>query len=357
VMLWWLLRPLTELEHRAQDLFNGDIDPHLGWPDSGGEIGRVARVLRHVSTERARAEAVNTEVLQKLGSVMSAAPIGIAFTRAKHFELASAEFCRLLGYADGELLGRPAQNIFASNAAYQALGPQVGEAFAAGQPYVGEQLMLRQDGSEFWGALRGRPVALNDIDSGTIWTLNDIGEQVAARDLLNWSATHDALTGVGNRRCFEQALQRVFNAQPQSLPAALVMIDLDHFKPINDRAGHAIGDAMLIAVVRAIGARVRATDLVVRLGGDEFAVLLENCELDIAMRVAEQVRVAVAAVVLPWNEQSLRVGASLGVAALTADMPEPAAWARAADAACYAAKAEGRDAVRGVALRVVRGTG
>jgi diguanylate cyclase len=357
VTLWFLLRPLTQLELRAQDLFNGDIDPQQGWPRSGGEIGRVARVLRHVGAERARVEAVNTQVMQRLGSVMSAAPVGIAFTRALHFELVSAEFCRLLGYAEGDLLGRPAQSIFAESAAYQALGAQVAEAFAAGRSYSGEQQMLRSDGSKFWGAVRGRPVDLNNVESGTIWTVNDVDEQVVARNLLNWSATHDALTGVGNRRCFENALQRVFAELPHSQPAALVMLDLDHFKPINDLAGHATGDAMLVAVARAIGSRVRGSDLVVRLGGDEFAVLLENCELDVAMRVAEQVRVAVAAVVLPWNGQTLRVGASLGVAALLADMPDAAAWARAADAACYAAKAEGRDAVRVATLRVVGGIG
>jgi diguanylate cyclase (GGDEF)-like protein/PAS domain S-box-containing protein len=348
-LLWWLLRPLTQLELRAQDLFNDEVDPQLGWPRSGGEIGRVSRVLRQVGADRARAEAINTEVLKKLGSVMSAAPVGIAFTRARHFELVSAEFCRLLGYPDGELLGRAAVSIFASHKAYEALGPQVAEAFGAGRSYEGEQLMRRADGSEFWGALRARPVDAQDVESGTIWTLNDIGEQVAARDLLNWNVTHDVLTGVGNRRCFEQALHRVFATRPQ--PAALVMLDLDHFKPINDTAGHAMGDAMLVAVARAISTCVRASDLVVRLGGDEFAVLLEKCEIDVAMRIAEQVRVAVSAIALPWQGQALSVGASLGVAALTAEMPDAAGWALQADAACYAAKAEGRNAVRQATLQ------
>jgi diguanylate cyclase (GGDEF)-like protein/PAS domain S-box-containing protein len=356
-LLWRLLRPLAQLEHRAQHLFDSDEDPLAGWPDTGGEIGRVARVLRRVSAERAQLESINTQVLQKLGSVMSAAPVGIAFTREQRFELVSAEFCRLLGRSEAELLGRPAQTIFASNADYQALGPQVARAFAAGELYVGEQRMLRADGVQFWAALRGRPVASGAAaDAGTIWTLNDIGEQVAARDQLEWSATHDALTGLGNRRHFEQAVQRVFVAQPASLPAALVMIDLDHFKPVNDTAGHAAGDAMLVAVARAIGGCVRASDLVVRLGGDEFAVLLLHCELDAALRVAEQVRSAVAAVALPWEGKELHVGASLGVSALEPGMADADAWARAADAACYAAKAGGRDAVRGArqpALRVV----
>lgn len=90
-LLWWLLRPLNQLEHRAQNLFDGDGDPHAGWPVGLGEIGRLARVLRHVGAERAQLEGFNAAVLGKLNSVMAAAPVGIAFMRAERFELVSAE--------------------------------------------------------------------------------------------------------------------------------------------------------------------------------------------------------------------------------------------------------------------------
>ena len=144
-------------------------------------------------------------------------------------------------------------------------------------------------------------------------------------------------------------------ALPRSLPAAVVMIDLDHFKPINDRAGHAAGDAMLKAVAAAIVSRVRATDLVVRLGGDEFALLLERCPHDTALRIAENVRQAVAAIELNWEGQALRVGASLGVASLGAETLSADDWLAAADAACYAARPEGRGAVRAAAPGAARG--
>ena len=93
------------------------------------------------------------------------------------------------------------------------------------------------------------------------------------------------------------------------------------------------------------------SDLVVRLGGDEFALLLERCPLDVALRVAENVRAAIAALVLPWEDRQLRVGASLGVACLAPDMADVAAWVMAADAACYAAKAAGRGMVRSASKR------
>jgi diguanylate cyclase (GGDEF)-like protein/PAS domain S-box-containing protein len=356
LFMGWLLRPLAQLEHRAQHLFDGQLDVHEGWPDGGGEIGRLARVLRHVGAERTQLEAFNNQVLKKLESVMSAAPVGIAFTRAQRFELVSAEFCRLLGHGESQLLGQSAAMIYSSNEDYLALGPQVITAFKAGQPYVGEWQMLRADGQRFWALLRGRPVDAEDTNAGTIWSVNDITEEVAARERLEWSATHDPLTGLANRKVLQQRLARVFDSRPLSLPAEVVMIDLDHFKPINDQAGHAAGDAMLKAVAAAVTARVRASDLVVRLGGDEFALLLERCTHDVALRVADNVRRAIAEIALPWEGRSLRVGSSLGVATLTAETASVEAWLAAADAACYEAKAAGRDTVRAAArpaLRVV----
>jgi diguanylate cyclase len=344
--LWWLLRPLAQLERRAEHLFDGTQDLHAGWPRAGGEIGKLAQVLSHVAAERAQLEADNIQVMRRLGSVMSAAPVGIAFTREQKFELVSAEFCRLFGRAEAAMLGQPARMLYASNADYEAVGPHVIKAFEAGQPYVGEWEMLRADGSPFWAQLRGRPVDSTDIRAGTIWTISDIGDQVAARSQLEWSATHDVLTGLANRKALDARLERVFDAMPRSMPAAVVMIDLDHFKPINDTAGHAAGDAMLKLVAAALTACVRASDLVVRQGGDEFVLLLERCSTEVALRIADGAREAITGIQLPWAGRLLSVGASAGVAPLGAEVHDAAAWVAAADAACYRAKAEGRNVVR-----------
>jgi diguanylate cyclase (GGDEF)-like protein/PAS domain S-box-containing protein len=358
LLLFWLLRPLAQLGHRAQHLFDGTLDVHEGWPHAKGEIGRLSRVLRHVGAERAQLEAFNSQVMKKLSSVMHAAPLGIAFTRAQRFELVSAEFCRLFVRSEAEMVGKPAQIIYASNEDYMALGPQVGEAFGRGEAYVGEWQMLRADGNRFWAQLRGRPVDPSDAGAGTIWTVADITDQVAAREQLEWSASHDVLTGLANRKVLAQRLTRVMESRPRSLPSEVVMVDLDHFKPINDLAGHAAGDAMLKAVAAAITGRVRASDLVVRLGGDEFALLLERCSHDAALRISESVRRAITEIALPWGDHTLRVGASLGVASLSLETASVDAWLAEADAACYAVKASGRGAVQAAvrpALRVVGG--
>lgn len=349
--LWRLLRPLSALEVRARRLFDADQDPAAGWPQAGGEFGRLGRVLCHVGVERANLEARGAQVLQRLGSVMRAAPVGICFTRQQTFELVSAEFCRLFGHVEGAFVGQPARLIYRSDDDCAAVGAQVGKAFGAGQVYVGEWQLERVDGALFWAQLRAAPVDAADPMAGTIWTVNDIDAQVAARTRLEWSASHDGLTGLANRNALDGRLARLFDALPHSVPTALVMIDLDAFKPINDSAGHAAGDAVLRAVARAINDCVRVSDLVVRLGGDEFAVLLERCSVDVAMSVAEKVREAIAAIALPWQHQTLRVGASLGVAPLAIDTPDAATWLGEADRALYRAKAHGR----GVVVRAAPG--
>lgn len=355
-----LLRPLSLLKHRASNLFDEGADLHAGWPESGTEVGELARVLRHVGAERAQLERFNAQVLAKLESVLSAAPLGILFTRASRFELVSAEMCKLVDRPAESLLGQPAGTIFASAEDHAALGPQVKAAFEAGQRYEGEWRFVRADGSTFWGELRGQPVQSGNFEAGTIWTLADISTQVSNREMLEWSATHDALTGLANRKLFEQRANHVLQSRPDSLPSAIVMIDLDRFKPINDSAGHAAGDAMLKLVAQAISARVRGSDLVARIGGDEFALLLESCPRQAAHRIALSVQDAVVAAVLEWNGQRLQVGASLGIAELLPSTDGFNAWLGEADAACYQAKAAGRGAVRmasGRALRLVAGEG
>lgn len=347
LFIWHALRPLAQLERRAQHLFARQMDDAAAeWPEGGGEIGRLGRVLRHVSAERAQLEAFNTQVLRKLGLVMSAAPIGIAFTRNKRYELVSAEFCRLLGHDENQLLGKPARTIYLSDEQHAELGDAVREAFAANRAYAGEWQLRRADGGLFWASVRANPVEAGDRSAGTIWSFADISDQRTQNEQLAWLASHDPLTGLANRKLFEQRASAVVAALPHSVPASIVFIDLDRFKPINDNFGHAAGDAMLRAVAHAIGSAVRASDLIVRLGGDEFALLLERCGQDAAMRVAEGVRQAIDAIALDWQGQTLRVGASLGIGCLSHEMTSAADWLAAADSACYAAKSAGRGVVR-----------
>jgi diguanylate cyclase (GGDEF)-like protein len=123
-------------------------------------------------------------------------------------------------------------------------------------------------------------------------------------------------------------------------------MDLDRFKQVNDNAGHAAGDQVLIDLARLLQARVRGSDMVGRLGGDEFVVLLDRCELAAALAVAEQIRADVQNLRFEWDGVRYDVGVSVGVAALDASVTDLAAAFAKADAACYDAKRSGRNSVR-----------
>jgi diguanylate cyclase (GGDEF)-like protein/PAS domain S-box-containing protein len=167
-----------------------------------------------------------------------------------------------------------------------------------------------------------------------------------ARDLQH-RAMHDPLTGLSNRANFEQQLRVVFRkAHHLNHPTAIVMIDLDRFKAVNDAAGHAAGDAVLCKVAAACRLTVRSSDIVARLGGDEFAVILDNCAEDRAIHIGQQLLRALNPLNVDWEGSNYTVGASIGVAMHATDMPDEKAWLDAADRACYDAKRQGRGRLR-----------
>lgn len=162
-------------------------------------------------------------------------------------------------------------------------------------------------------------------------------------------ATRDGLTGLVNRRTFEGALAREAARIARSGESGLLLLlDIDHFKRVNDTHGHAAGDAVLKVVARAIAEQVRPMDMVARIGGEEFGVILPNCAAPFAQTVAERIREAVArACAVTADGRRLHATVSIGGAFAT-DMlnADPALWCERADHQLYRAKSEGRDCTR-----------
>jgi diguanylate cyclase (GGDEF)-like protein len=159
-------------------------------------------------------------------------------------------------------------------------------------------------------------------------------------------ATHDALTDLYNRRHFIEAVEReIARAMRHQRPLAMCIIDVDLFKPINDRYGHISGDNVLRQIAGILRRHVRNDDAAARIGGEEFAVLLPECDGDAAFGFAERLRQAVAEAVFKpgGDEQSITV--SIGIAALTPSRDTCSRMMAAADAALYRAKSEGRNRV------------
>ena len=342
-----LLGPLTRLRQRARRLHEPDLPPDADWPAARGELGELSHALRDALLGGANVAREQAALMKRMHSIMAAAPIGIAFSRERRFELVSAEFAALLGWPAGTLEGRAARDIYASEIEYDALGPKVMAAFGAGRPFVGELQFCRRDGTEFWGRLQGRPVDVRESGAGTIWLLEDVTAQRAAHERLAWSAQHDPLTRLLNRSAFDDTLDRALQEQAVGTPAALMFIDLDHFKRINDTAGHAAGDLMLKQVAALVQDHVRGGDTAARLGGDEFALLLCHCTATDALARAEQLCSAIGKLGVDHEGHWLAIGASVGVVQIDASLaPHAQQWLASADAACYHAKGSGRGRVR-----------
>ena len=169
-------------------------------------------------------------------------------------------------------------------------------------------------------------------------------DQATAR--LVYQASHDALTGLINRREFEQRLERtLLSALQQGREHALCYMDLDQFKVINDTCGHAAGDELLRQLALLLKGNLRERDTPARLGGDEFALLLENCSIHDALEVADLFRAEVQRFRFKWGDRVFAVGMSVGMVAINLDSGTAASLLSAADAACYVAKDRGRNQI------------
>ena len=181
---------------------------------------------------------------------------------------------------------------------------------------------------------------------GAVIVFHDVTKERRLKRALSYQASHDALTGLINRREFDNRLHAaVLSAQRGEGSCALLYIDLDQFKVVNDTCGHQAGDRLLRDVTGLLQTRVRASDTIARLGGDEFGVLLEGCTLEQATRIAEGVRQAIRDYRFTWGASTLSVGASVGVVQIKSDTASVASVMSAADIACYAAKDEGRNRI------------
>lgn len=160
------------------------------------------------------------------------------------------------------------------------------------------------------------------------------------------SVSRDPLTDIHNRRSFQQRfLEETKHFQRYRHPLALLMLDADHFKQINDRLGHEAGDAVLRAIAGAIVSSVRESDIVARYGGEEFIVLAREASLRHAVEAAERIRSAVERLVIVWDGQRVPVTMSVGVASCPESVEDPNELLPAADKALYASKAGGRNRV------------
>ncbi|MGF1613469.1 MAG: diguanylate cyclase [Gammaproteobacteria bacterium] len=208
-------------------------------------------------------------------------------------------------------------------------------------------VLVRRDGARLpidvsVSAIRG----LDRQILGAVLVLRDVRAARALLRKIAYQASHDKLTRLVNRREFERRLERVLGGVSGSQRHALLFMDMDRFKVVNDTCGHLAGDEVLRQVAQLFLSLVRDRDTLARLGGDEFALLLEHCPAPKALRVADKLRAALNRHVFHWERERFNLGVSIGIVAIRG-----APWGlreilAAADRACYAAKREGRNRVQ-----------
>ena len=181
---------------------------------------------------------------------------------------------------------------------------------------------------------------------GAVLVMHDVTDMHGLTRQLNFQATHDALTGLINRREFEIRLQQSMDsARIDNLQHALLFMDLDQFKVVNDTCGHIAGDELLKQIADLFANKVRNVDTLARLGGDEFAVLLEACPVNKAQQIAESLRKVVKEYRFVWEGKLFEIGVSIGLVPISPDSGTRTDILSHADAACYVAKDLGRNRI------------
>jgi len=253
--------------------------------------------------------------------------LGISADRARGMEL--EEIAAAVAEADRKLLTDPVRQALSAGAPVN-LGRR---ALVVAQPSSAERLV----------EVSAAPMRDETGDNaGAVVLLHDVTEARGISRQMSYQATHDALTGLVNRREFERRLENAIEVAHRGDSAhVLCYLDLDRFKLINDTSGHLAGDSLLRDLAKLLRETVRDSDTVARLGGDEFGLLLVGCPLDKARQIADDVCRKVADFRFVWKDKIFNVGVSAGLVEIARDSGNLEETLTAADSACYVAKRQG----------------
>ncbi len=323
---------------------------------------------------------------RELAAIFESQAMGLAIIRQNRVVRCNQRWEDILNSSFGTVPDQPARIFFTSDEEHMRVCAEAWAQFANGRVFSTERHYVRADGSAVWLRVVGTAFDAATPDAGVVWMLEDITDRRQAEEALRgahnaleqrvlerteeleaavsqlqqevfermraernvWEiAHHDSLTGLPNRVLLHDRLEQALaNAQRNDHQAAVMFLDLDRFKSINDTLGHSVGDELLKHVAQRLTGVVRAVDTVSRIGGDEFVILLnEISSVDDAVLVAEKV-LTVLAPVINVEGHELRATPSIGISIYPNDASDAVLLMKNADAAMYHAKAAGRNTFR-----------
>jgi diguanylate cyclase (GGDEF)-like protein/PAS domain S-box-containing protein len=333
-------------------------------------------------SDRKKADESSKQLLLEYQAILDNATLGITFTRKRIFLHCNARFSEMFDWGSNELIGQSASIVYPSEEAFSELSRKVRKALASGERFETELQMKRRDGSLFWCRMLAKAIDPSDSSKGSIFITEDVTERRAAQDALirarnelelrvqertaeladanmrlqqeiqerrqaeeqvRHLANHDPLTDLPNRRLLEDRLGLALaGAKRNGGQIAVLFIDLDYFKPINDSLGHRIGDMLLQAIAKRLRGLLREVDTVARVGGDEFVIVLPDIHThDAAGETAQRI---LDAMVYPYfiEGNQLSVTPSMGISLYPGDGIDVSELLDRADEAMYEAKQAGR---------------
>ncbi|WP_155989812.1 EAL domain-containing protein [Thermithiobacillus tepidarius DSM 3134] len=338
----------AEVEARRKDGTTLPVEIHAKDFSYHGRMRRVVAVRDITELKRAR-EALFQEKERLMVTLESIGEAVITTDVDGRVQYLNPVAKLLTGWPDEEARGAALAEVFhVIDEATGASAPDPVRACLAVNGIVnaaGDSILRRRDGREF--AIEHTAAPIRDRDggvSGVVLVFRDVTEMRGMARQLSYQASHDPLTGLLNRREFELRLEHALaSAQAGDVQHALLYVDLDQFKVVNDTCGHVAGDELLKQLALLLRPRLRGSDTLARLGGDEFGVLLEGCMPAKAREIADGLRQVLSDFRFVWQDKTFSVGASIGIAPITARSASSTEILSAADSACYVAKDLGRN--------------
>lgn len=326
-----VLRPIGGLRDALWQVGEGDRSVKLV-VDRQDEIGELSsvfnRMQRQLSVSETRTGAVMDNIIEAI----------VIIDDHGHIEQVNPATEKMFGYLSARMVGKSVTMLMSDS--FRPEHERAVEFYLSVNDLIGESREIegkRQDGSVFPAEITVSEMFVED-ERCFICVIRDVTERKEQIDAIEYQVLHDALTGLPNRVLLSDRLQQgVRNALRDKQSLALLLIDLDHFKEVNDTLGHHHGDVILQLSAQRMATVLRASDTVARLGGDEFAVLLPGADLDHAELIAEKLR---AVLEEPYELEGHRfyVGASLGIAMYPEHGDDEVLLMQRADIAMYAAK-------------------